>query len=90
MPAALSGATCWPGADRSGGYDWLPGREAVELAPHAVRDHTGQWHRGDLVVLATGAAHTGLAGPHLAGLTERPPVRRVRLQMLQTRRSPGG
>jgi FAD dependent oxidoreductase TIGR03364 len=67
-----------------GGYDWLPGREAVELAPHAVRDHTGQWHRGDLVVLATGAAHTGIAGPHLAGY-HRPPVRRVRLQMLQTR-----
>jgi len=77
-----------PGALRAhlsaaGGYEWLPGREAVELAPHAVRDHTGTWHRGDLVVLCTGAAHTGIAGPHLAGL-ERPPVRRVRLQMLQT------
>ena len=65
------------------GYEWLPGREAVEVAPHAVRDHTGEWHRGDLVVLCTGAAHTGVAGPHLAGY-ERPPVRRVRLQMLQT------
>ncbi len=32
---------------------------------------------------ATGAAHTGIAGPHLAGY-QRPPVRRVRLQMLQT------
>jgi FAD dependent oxidoreductase TIGR03364 len=68
-----------PGA----GYDWQPGREAVEVAPYAVRDHTGRWHRGDLVVLCTGAAHTGIAGPHLAGY-ERPPVRRVRLQMLQT------
>src|SRR5215469_5979106 len=65
------------------GYEWLPGREAIEVAPHAVRDHTGSWHRGDLVVLCTGAAHTGIAGPHLAGY-ERPPVRRVRLQMLQT------
>lgn len=65
------------------GYEWLPGREAVEVAPHAVRDHTGSWHRGDLVVLCTGASHTGIAGPHLAGY-ERPPVRRVRLQMLQT------
>jgi len=65
------------------GYSWLAGREAVEVAPHAVRDHTGQWHRGDLVVLCTGAAHTGVAGPHLAGY-EVPPVRRVRLQMLQT------
>ena len=65
------------------GYTWLPGREATEIAPHAVRDHTGAWHRGDLVVVCTGATHTGLAGPHLAGYPQ-PPVRRVRLQMLQT------
>src|ERR1022692_4754176 len=45
----------------SGEYAWLPGREAVEIAPGAVRDHTGAWHRGDLVVLCTGAAHTGIA-----------------------------
>jgi FAD dependent oxidoreductase TIGR03364 len=66
-----------------GGYAWLPGREAAEVAPHAVRDHTGEWHRGDLVVVCPGAAHTGVAGPHLAGY-QRPPVRRVRLQMMQT------
>jgi FAD dependent oxidoreductase TIGR03364 len=66
-----------------GGYEWLPGREAVEVAPHAVRDHTGSWHRGDLVLLCPGAAHTGIAGPHLAGY-ERSQVQRVRLQMLQT------
>jgi FAD dependent oxidoreductase TIGR03364 len=65
------------------GYTWLAGREAVAVAPHAVRDHAGEWHRGDLVVLCTGAAHTGIAGPHLAGY-QTPPVRRVRLQMLQT------
>jgi FAD dependent oxidoreductase TIGR03364 len=68
---------------RPAGYGWRPGREATEIAPHAVRDHTGEWHRGDLVVVCTGAAYTGVAGPHLAGY-ERPPVRRVRLQMLQT------
>jgi len=68
---------------RGSGYAWLPGREAAEVAPYAVRDHTGEWHRGDLVVVATGANHTGLAGPYLAGY-ERPPVRRVRLQMMQT------
>ena len=67
MPAGaarhlLDGA---PGQPRT---TWLPGREAVEMAPHAVRDHTGAWHRGDLVVLCTGAAHTGVAGPHLAAL----------------------
>jgi FAD dependent oxidoreductase TIGR03364 len=65
------------------GYTWLPGREVVELRAGAVRDHTGAWHHGDLVVLCTGAAHAGLVGPHLAGYPT-PPVRRVRLQMLQT------
>lgn len=67
----------------AGGYDWQPSREVTEVAPHAVRDHTGIWHSGDLVVLCTGASHTGIAGPHLAGY-ELPPVRRVRLQMLQS------
>jgi FAD dependent oxidoreductase TIGR03364 len=71
------------GSGAVAGYCWLPGREAVDVAPHAVRDHTGRWHRADLVVLCTGAAHTGVAGPHLAGW-DRPPLRRVRLQMLQT------
>jgi FAD dependent oxidoreductase TIGR03364 len=72
-------------------YQWLPGREAVEVVANGVRDQYGNWLRGDLVVLCTGANFTGLAGPHLtstgalaatagggAGL------RRVRLQMLQT------
>lgn len=81
VPRAVTGhlqATSGPGQ-----YDWLPGHEAVEVAPHAVRDHTGRWHRGDLIVLCTGAAHTGIAGPHLAAY-QPSPVRRVRLQMLQT------
>jgi FAD dependent oxidoreductase TIGR03364 len=71
------------GGGRGGRYRWLPGREAADIAPHAVRDHTGEWHRGDLVVVCTGAAHTGAAGQHLAGF-QNPPVRRVRLQMMQT------
>lgn len=71
-------------------YQWLPGREATEVAGHAVRDHTGTWHRGDLVVLCTGANFTGVAGPHLAssGALAKDSggrgLRRVRLQMLQT------
>jgi FAD dependent oxidoreductase len=83
VPAALRDYLLGSQAVSGPGYDWQPGRDAIEVAPHAVRDHTGTWHRGDLVVLCTGAAHTGIAGPHLAGY-ERPPVRRVRLQMLQT------
>ena len=71
----LAGGTGQAPADGAGavGYTWLPGREALEVAPHAVRDHTGAWHHGDLVVLCTGAAHTGAAGRHLAGF-ERPPA----------------
>src|ERR1700727_876267 len=69
---------------QSPAYTWRPGREAVAVAPHAVRDHTGEWHRGDLVVVCSGAAYTGLAGPHLAAWPVLP-LRRVRLQMLQTR-----
>jgi len=61
------------------GYEWHPGREVAEIAPNAVRDHTGAWHQGDLVILCPGAAHTGVAGRYLAGA-----VRRVRLQMMQT------
>ncbi len=70
-------------AGAAGGYRWLPGREAVALAPYAVRDHTGEWHRGELVVLCPGAAHTGIAGRWLAA-GPRSPVRRVRLQMMAT------
>jgi glycine/D-amino acid oxidase-like deaminating enzyme len=79
-------------------YEWLPGLEAVEVTAHGVRDSRGGWHRGDLVVLCTGANFTGVAGPHLAasggvasasagsGETGAEPrgLRRVRLQMLQT------
>jgi len=61
------------------GYKWHPGREVTEIAPNAVRDHTGAWHQGDLVILCPGAAHAGVAGRYLAGA-----VRRVRLQMMQT------
>jgi len=68
----------------SGAYRWLPGREATAVEPYAVRDHTGDWHRGDLVVVCSGAAYTGIAGPHLAAYPAAP-LRRVRLQMMQTR-----
>ena len=64
-------------------YQWLPGREVTEIVPNAVRDHTGAWHQCDLVVLCPGAAHTGVAGRYLAG-NGPVPVRRVRLQMMQT------
>ncbi|MFC7819464.1 TIGR03364 family FAD-dependent oxidoreductase [Streptomyces sp. NPDC057367] len=63
-------------------YTFLPGREVRDVVgDNAVRDDHGDTHTGDVVVLATGAWLGGLvrelAGPDL-------PVRRVRLQMMQT------
>jgi len=65
------------------GYDWLADREVTEIAPNAVRDHTGAWHQCDLVILCTGAVFTGVVGRYL-GYLARDGVRRVRLQMMQT------
>ena len=64
----------------TGRYTWLPGREVRELADRGARDDHGDWHDADLVLLCTGAALGGLVR-ELAGPT---PVRRVRLQMMQT------
>ncbi|WP_406255186.1 TIGR03364 family FAD-dependent oxidoreductase [Streptomyces chartreusis] len=67
---------------KSPNYTFRPGREVREVVgAGAVRDDRGDVHRGDVVVLCTGAWLGGLvrelAGPDL-------PVRRVRLQMMQT------
>jgi FAD dependent oxidoreductase TIGR03364 len=61
------------------GYRWLPGRHVVEVEDGWVKDHRGERHAGDLVLVCPGAAH-GFAGwqPDAAGLV------RVRLQMLET------
>ena len=53
---------------------------AVEAEPGRVRDHTGAEWRSDLTILCPGAAHTGVAAPWLAAA----PLRRCRLQMMQT------
>ncbi len=67
------------------GYSWLSGRSAVELADGGVRDNTGAWHRGDWVFVCTGARRSGLVEQYV----DRPPTRRVRLQMLETAPYPG-
>ena len=72
----------------SGRYRFLPGREARRIDTGAgssvgtatVRDQTGARYDADLVLLCPGATLTGLAA-ELAGDL---PVRRVRLQMMQT------
>jgi glycine/D-amino acid oxidase-like deaminating enzyme len=68
----------------SGRYTFLPGREAyrVDTGPGGacVHDQTGAGHPADLVLLCPGAVGTGLAHEMAGEL----PVRRVRLQMMQT------
>ncbi|KOY50144.1 TIGR03364 family FAD-dependent oxidoreductase [Streptomyces sp. XY332] len=65
----------------SGRYTFLPGREVREVVGNgAVRDDHGDVHRGDAVILATGAWLSGLVRELVPDL----PVRRVRLQMMQT------
>ncbi|MDP9117594.1 MAG: TIGR03364 family FAD-dependent oxidoreductase [Actinomycetota bacterium] len=61
-------------------YTWLPGREVREVRPSAVRDDHGVTHDADLVILCTGASVGGLVRELVPDL----PVRRVRLQMMQT------
>ncbi|KPC73608.1 TIGR03364 family FAD-dependent oxidoreductase [Streptomyces albus] len=73
--------------DAAGRYTFLGGREVRDvLAPRpgaaaaAVRDDRGEVHEGDAVVLCTGAWLGGL----VRELVPEVPVRRVRLQMMQT------
>jgi FAD dependent oxidoreductase TIGR03364 len=63
-----------------GGYRFLPNRNVITVDRGEVVDHTGERHRADLVVLATGDAYRGAA----ADLLTDAPIRRCRLQMCQT------
>lgn len=66
-----------------GGYRWMAGRRAVAVGTGAVVDHRGERHEGDVVVVCPGAAHIGLGGAVGAALAGAP-LRRCRLQMMQT------
>ena len=66
--------------EAGGGYEFVPGRVATRVGPGRVDDHTGAVHAGDLVVVCPGAMHDGVAAEFLADA----PVRRCRLQMMQT------
>ena len=61
-------------------YAFHGGRIAVEIGPGYVVDHTGERHRGEVVIVCPGAERHG----PIAELMEGAPVRRVQLQMLQT------
>ncbi|WP_441249765.1 TIGR03364 family FAD-dependent oxidoreductase [Kitasatospora sp. McL0602] len=67
--------------EATGRYTFLPGREIRDVVgENAVRDDHGQVHTGDLVILCTGAWLGGL----VRELAPELPVRKVRLQMMQT------
>lgn len=65
---------------KSNRYQFLGGREVRNVRTGEVVDDHGDVHAGDLVFLCTGAWHSGL----IRELTDDLPVRRVRLQMMQT------
>lgn len=63
-----------------GRYTFLPGTEARAISAHGVLDDRARRHDGDLVIVCAGATHGGLVREIAGDL----PVRRVRLQMMQT------
>jgi FAD dependent oxidoreductase TIGR03364 len=69
--------------DGGGHYRFVPGRRAVQIENGRVTDHVGDRYNGALVIVCPGDAHTGLGGSVGAALA-RAPVRRCRLQMMQT------
>ncbi len=66
--------------ERSGHYRYVSGREIRDVRRGLAVDHLGDRYEADLIILCTGAAHTGLAGEVLSAA----PLRRVRLQMFET------
>jgi FAD dependent oxidoreductase TIGR03364 len=64
----------------TGRYTFHPHTEARSVEGQAVIDDRGHRHEGDLVLVCAGAAHGGLVRELVGAL----PVRRVRLQMMQT------
>jgi FAD dependent oxidoreductase TIGR03364 len=74
--------------EASGGYRWLAGRQVVDVpvrsgAGATVVDHLGDRHHGALALLCIGDRLSGLGGRVGAALACAP-IRRCRLQMMQT------
>jgi FAD dependent oxidoreductase TIGR03364 len=74
--------------ETTGRYTWLPHRQVVDVETGAsgtagAVDHLGERHKGDAVVLCIGDRLSGLGGRVGATLAAAP-LRRCRLQMMQT------
>jgi FAD dependent oxidoreductase TIGR03364 len=61
-------------------YRWCPGRTVTAISTGEVRDHTGERHGADLVIVCPGARSDG----PIAELLSHAPLRRVRLLMAST------
>jgi FAD dependent oxidoreductase TIGR03364 len=79
----LGGLRSYLAASAGGRYRWLQATRAVDVRAGEVLDHRGQLHTGDRVVLCIGDRLEGLGGEIGAALAAAP-VRRCRLQMMQT------
>jgi FAD dependent oxidoreductase TIGR03364 len=95
LRSSLTGASAGT-ADASGTpYQWLPGRQAVDIEPagssgHSgatVVDHRGGRHQGSLVVLCVGDRLSGLGG-RIGAAVAAAPLQRCQLQMMETAPTP--
>jgi FAD dependent oxidoreductase TIGR03364 len=77
VPAALQEYLATTAPDR---YRLHPGRRVVAAQPNTLVDSTGTCWRGDVVIVATGAAYDHLPGTDVQAAQ----LRRVRLQMFET------
>ncbi len=78
--------------EATGRYTWLPRRQVVDVETTAAgtavaTDHVGDRHEGSVVVLCIGDRLSGIGG-RIGATLAAAPLRRCRLQMMQTAPAP--
>jgi FAD dependent oxidoreductase TIGR03364 len=69
------------------GYSWLPDTRVVDVCEAVVTDHRGESHHAERILLCIGDQLKGIGGAVGADL-DAAPIRRCRLQMMQTAPDP--